>query len=227
MQARSHRLRSARWLIAVLGTGLSAALGAQVPGRCETPVGDRQGEIGCYLLDAHAVPDLPAQPLYWHIVAFPALADARAAVAGPRQQALMSQGRAWLFAIEPQTWNAGSGERIAVIGPLPVTRGLSYTARYMESSTPAGMRPMVHAHSGPEAFHVLEGAQCVQTQAGATVIGAGENGITDAETPMTLVGIGPAMRRALVLVLHDTSRPWSTMSDWTPPAGACEAAAAH
>lgn len=207
---------------------MSAALGAQVPGRCEVPGTQRQSEIGCYLLYAHAVPDLPAQPLYRHLVAFNALADARAAVAGPRQQALMSQGRAWRFAIEPQTWHAGSGERIAVIGPLPVTRGLSCTAHCMASSTPAGMRPMLLAHPGAEVLHVFEGAQCVQTQAGTPVIDAGKNGITNAETHMTGLGTGTTMRpprtgagaaRHLASVVDDVRR--------TPPAGACEAAAAH
>ena len=227
MQSRLHRLRSVRFLMLVLGAGMAVAVGAQVPGRCETPVAERQGEIGCYLLDTHAVPDLPAQPLYWHVVAFPSLADAQTTIAGSRQQALMSQGRAWLFALEPQRWQSTAGERIAVIGPLPVTPGLSYTARYMEAITPTGMHTMAHAHAGAEAFHLLEGAQCVQTPTGATVSHAGESAITPGDTPMTLVGVGPVMRRSLVLVLHDSARPWMTMSDWTPPAGACDAVAAH
>jgi hypothetical protein len=39
--------------------------------------------------------------------------------------------------------------------------------------------------------------------------------------PMSLVSVGTEVRRALVLVLHDSAQPWMTAaSDWAP-AGKC------
>ena len=59
---------------------------------------------------------------------------------------------------------------------------------------------------------------------GSAVLGelrAGESGIVPQGPPMMLVGIGKGVRRALVLILHDSAQP-STIpaSDWTPP-GSC------
>jgi quercetin dioxygenase-like cupin family protein len=75
----------------------------------------------------------------------------------------------------------------------------------------------VHIHSGPEAWYVVSGAQCLRTTEGAQVIRAGEGGFIRGGPSMMLTSIGTEVRRALVLVLHDTSQPWMTSTtDWTP-----------
>ena len=51
---------------------------AQVVGGCETPVAARKGEVGCYLVATHALGDLPAGDVFWHIYTYRALAEAMA-----------------------------------------------------------------------------------------------------------------------------------------------------
>ena len=80
-----------------------------------------------------------------------------------------------------------------------------------------GLQTAVHHHSGPEAWYVVSGAQCLRTPEATTVLRKGESGFVAAGPPMILTGIGSDTRRALVLVLHDTAQPWMTVtSDWRP-----------
>jgi hypothetical protein len=49
------------------------------------------------------------------------------------------------------------------------------------------------------------------------VIRSGQGGFVAAGPPMMLTSMGTETRRALVLVLHDISQPWMTVtSDWMP-----------
>ena len=113
---------------------------------------------------------------------------------------------------------------MAVIGPLHLERGARYTARYMESiMPPAVSAPPAgsHAHSGPEAFYVLSGAQCLETPDGTTTTRSGESVIMHSGHQMALNGVGTENRRAVLIVLHDSARPWITRDGtWTPP-GRC------
>ena len=60
-------------------------------------------------------------------------------------------GKQWLLSIEDDGWHApAGGERIAEIGPLPVTAGEAYTAQFMEAVFNTGMTAPAHLHSGPE-----------------------------------------------------------------------------
>ena len=123
------------------------------------------------------------------------------------------------LAIANAQWRPASGDRVATIGPLPTTRATRYTARYMEAVFPANqsMKTSVHRHSGPEAWYVVTGTQCLRTPDGTSVIRSGQGGFVAAGPPMMLTSVGTETRRALVLVLHDRSEPWMTVtSDWTP-----------
>jgi quercetin dioxygenase-like cupin family protein len=102
---------------------------------------------------------------------------------------------------------------------LPITPAKRYIARYMEATFPPNQewKTSVHRHSGPEAWYVLTGAQCLRTPEHTTVLRAGEGGFVPPGPPMVLTSIGPETRRALVLVLHDESQPWLTnTTEWTP-----------
>ena len=89
----------------------------------------------------------------------------------------------------------------------------------MEATFPPnqGMVTTVHRHSGPEAWYVLTGAQCLRTPEKTMVLRSGEGGFVPPGPPMVLTSIGPEIRRALFLVLHDASEPWqSNTAEWTP-----------
>lgn len=115
-------------------------------------------------------------------------------------------------------WRPSSGERIAVIGPLEIDAGRQYTARYMEAVFKPGMTSSIHRHSGPEAWYVLAGAQCLETPEGIIVARAGEGAVVRQGPLMRLSSVGTETRRSVLLVLHDASQPWidHVSADWNP-----------
>jgi quercetin dioxygenase-like cupin family protein len=201
---------------AIVLAGAEPAL-AQVPGRCEVPISQRAGgEAGCYVTATEPLGAMPAGPVYWHLYNYPTRAAADA-VKGPNSAVVGSFDKVWLYTIAEQGWRPPSGERVAVIGPLPVMAGRPYTARYMEAVFTPGMRAPVHRHSGPEAWFLISGAQCLETPDGMTIARAGEGAVVPEGPPMALSSVGTETRRSVLLVLHDASQPWITLAnDWLP-----------
>jgi quercetin dioxygenase-like cupin family protein len=216
---------------AVVGVSLLTALlpcaslaqlpGTRVPGGCDVPASARTSEIGCYLTASETLSALPAGDLYWHLNEYPSRAAAD--MAKPRTFGTVAEsfGTVWLFVIGPAEWTSSAGKRVAVIGPLRVSRAARYTARYMEAAFPPGMQTAVHTHSGPEAWYILSGAQCLQTPEGRSVVRAGEGAVVPMGPPMVLTGVGTEMRRSIVLVLHDAAQPWMTVTTEWKPAESC------
>jgi quercetin dioxygenase-like cupin family protein len=125
--------------------------------------------------------------------------------------------KVWLYTIAEPEWRSSSGERIATIGPLPITPGKQYIARYMEAVFTPGMRARIHRHSGPEAWYLVSGTQCLETPEGITVARTGEGAVVPEGPPMALSSVGTETRRSVLLVLHDTSKAWITLeNEWTP-----------
>jgi quercetin dioxygenase-like cupin family protein len=194
---------------------------AQVPGECTAPAAGRTNELGCYLLTETPVGALSSNTFYWHIVRYKSRASADAD-RGKHETVVDSLGSHWLFAIEDRRWKPKNGEEVAVIGPLPLPRARSYTARYMEAVSMHGLQSTVHRHSGPEAWYMVSGTQCLEVPGQTLVVSAGHSSLVKAGPPMRLSTLGRTKRRALVLVLHDSSKPWMQMAlDWKPQ-GLCE-----
>lgn len=195
---------------------LTQPVSAQIPGACNTPASEKASEVGCYLSASQTLYALPRAPLYWHLYNYPDRTAAESAK-GSRGTVVESFGKVWLYNIAEADWRPSGGERIAVIGPLAIVPGKQYTARYMEATFTAGMRTPVHRHSGPEAWYVVTGAQCLETPDGIVMARAGEGALVPEGPPMALSSVGTETRRSVLLVLHDTSQPWITMaSDWKP-----------
>jgi len=189
---------------------------AQIPGGCNTPVNQRTSEVGCYLTATEVLGVLPEGALFWHLYVYPTRAAAETAK-GPGGTVVESFEKVWLYTIAESDWRASGGERIASIGPLPISAGKQYTARYMEAVFTPGMRARIHRHSGPEAWYLVSGVQCLETPEGITVARKGEGAVVPEGPPMALSSVGTEMRRSVLLVLHDTSQPWITMeNDWKP-----------
>ena len=129
----------------------SASLLAQLPGRCEAPVSERTGDIGCFVVASQSLGTLPDVALFWHLYTFPSRAAAEATNA-PRSSVIEEFDKIWLFALAPREWRPPSGERVAVVGPLEHAADKSYTARYLQGVVPAGEKTPVHTHAGPEAW---------------------------------------------------------------------------
>jgi quercetin dioxygenase-like cupin family protein len=192
------------------------AAASSVPGRCMTPVADRASDTGCYLSATVSLGLLPTHPLYWHVYSYPTPGEAEAA---KQRNAVVVEAfdKVWLYTIAAAEWRPSSGERVALVGPLPVTAGERYVARYMEARFPPGMTTPAHRHGGPEAWYVLSGSQCLETPTRVLVANAGESAVIEEGSSMVLSGTGSEVRRSLLLVLYAESRPWmSGASDWTP-----------
>ena len=198
---------------------LSATIArAQTIGTCE-PVAERGTRVlGCYINARESLGPLPTDTaLYWHIDSFPTLAAAEVART-TRGTAVWSLGSAWLFSIADSAWRARAGHHVAIIGPLPLVRADSFAAVYMEGVFEPGMKTLVHRHAGVEAWYTLAGEQCLETPKGKVVQLAGGPGVLVAGgEPMILVGGGTTIRRSLVLILQDATKPRSMLAtDWSP-----------
>ena len=100
------------------------------------------------------------------------------------------------------------------IGPLPIPLAPEYEMIVLDGDLPAKSNVLVHTHSGPEAWYVLSGKQCLDLPGRALRAAAGEGMFAPAETPMRL-NI-EAQRDAFFMVVHDQSKPWNTLSSWAP-----------
>jgi quercetin dioxygenase-like cupin family protein len=191
--------------------------------RCR-PISERTGaDPGCWIIANQPVGKLTKPQTFWHLDAYPTRALAEAAK-GPHAAVVESLGRQWLLSIEDAGWRApAGGERIAEIGPLPVTAGEGYTAQYMEAVFDPGMTAPAHVHSGPEAWYTLTGETCLETPDGIQIGRAdGHYVIVPGGPPMHLTATGKEQRQALVLILHESTKPATTLvSDWTPK-GLCK-----
>jgi quercetin dioxygenase-like cupin family protein len=203
---------------------LAASLGVsdQAFAQICRPISERTGEVGCWIVIDAELGQLPRAPIFWHLDTFPTRAQAEGAK-GLRGTVVESLGRVWLLTIDVAGWRSSGGERVAEIGPLPVAADLKYSAQYMEAIFMPGMTAPAHRHSGSEAWYTLAGETCLETPDGVMVGRAGgSHVIVPGGPPMHLTATGTDTRRALVLILHDSSLPPTTpANDWTPK-GLCK-----
>lgn len=190
-------------------------------GRCK-PVNERRGEVGCWIIAHQSIGELPQPQIFWYLDVYPTRLGAEAAK-GARGTVVDSLGKIWLLTIENAGWRPASGERIAQIGPLPVVAGEKYSAQYMEAILTPGMTSAIHIHSGPEAWYTAAGETCLETPDGKLVGRAGgPPAIVPGGPPMLLTATGTTQGRALVLILHRSSEPPTTVVRDGTPKGLCK-----
>jgi quercetin dioxygenase-like cupin family protein len=183
-------------------------------------VAERTSEVGCYLDATELLGELPREPLFWHLHNYSTRGAAEAAKAA-RGTVVESLGKVWLYTIAKEDWRPSSGDRVAVIGPLPTVAGKQYTARYMEAVFKPGMQGRTHQHSGPEAWYLVSGSQCLETPEGISIAHAGDSAVVREGPPMRISSVGAETRRSVLLVLHDTAQPWMTFTSEWAPKGLC------
>jgi quercetin dioxygenase-like cupin family protein len=202
---------------------LSGPVSAQpVAGGACKPASERTGEVGCWIIAHEPMGQLTQSKIFWHLDVYPTRGAAVSAK-GPHGTVVESLGKIWLLSIEDAGWRPSGGERIAEIGPLPINAGEKYSAQYMEAIFTPGMTAPAHTHAGPEAWYTLAGETCLETPEGTQVGRAGgQFVIVPGGPPMHLTATGKEQRRALVLILHDSSKPSTTLvHDWAPK-GLCK-----
>lgn len=145
----------------------------------------------------------------WHLSRYPSRAAADA-VRGPTMTVVESFGQVWLSAIgDAGAWPSG-GERVTELGPIPVRRGTSYAARFMEAVFPPGMQSVIHRHSGAEVWYTLSGETCLETSEGSMVGRAGGPPVMVPEGPpmqLTAIGNGCAQGSCSCCTMHRSPPP--------------------
>jgi quercetin dioxygenase-like cupin family protein len=194
------------------------AQGVAVPGDMCKPVSERTQEIGCWILADDSVGQLTKPQVFWHLDTYPTRTAAQADK-GSHGVVVESFGKVWLMTLADETWRSAHGNRVAEIGPLPIIGGETYSAQLMEATFTPGMTAAAHVHSGPEAWYALGGETCLETSDGRVQIGraGGPPVIVPTGLAMHLTATGTEERRAIVLILHPSSKAPTTMvHDWVP-----------
>lgn len=206
--------------LALLGWAETAPAQAIAGGACR-PVSERTQDVGCWVLTNQEVGQIAQSQIFWHLDAFPDRAGAEAAK-GPRGTVLEALGKIWLLSIEDAEWRAAGGDHIASIGPLPISPG-TYSVQYMEAIFTPGMTAPAHTHAGPEAWYTVAGETCLETPDGKQIGRAGGPPvIIPGGPPMHLTATGTEVRRALVLILYDASKPSTALDHHWTPKGLCK-----
>jgi quercetin dioxygenase-like cupin family protein len=182
----------------------------------------RTQEVGCWILADDPIGPLTKSPVFWVLDEYPTR-DAAEADKGARGAVLESLGKVWLLTIEYQKSELSHGSRAAEIGPLPVVAGENYSVQYMEAIFNPGMTAPEHFHSGPEAWYTVAGETCLETSDGRVQMGraGGPPVIVPMGLSMHLTATGTEQRRSLVLILHQTTQPVSTLDHNWVAKGLC------
>ncbi len=211
------------WPAATISPSAQANAQTAAFGTCK-PVSERTTDVGCWILVEQPVGRVEQAQTSWHLDVYATRAEAEKAK-GPHGTVVESLGKVWLLTIEKAGWRPTlKGERVAEIGPLPVTAGEEYSAVYMEAILNPGMSSAIHTHSGPEAWYTQAGETCLETPNGKFVGRAGGAPvIVPGGPPMLLTATGTEQRRALTLILHESSKPPTTVIHEWAPKGLCKA----
>jgi quercetin dioxygenase-like cupin family protein len=186
------------------------------------PVAERTGEVGCWIIANQPIGQLTRSETFWHLDAYPTEVEAEAAKT-TGSVVVKSLGKTWLLTIADKGWRPSGGERIAEIGPLPISAGQTYSAQYMEAIFTPGMEAPAHTHAGPEAWYTQAGETCLETPSGKQIGRAGGPPvIIPGGPPMHLTATGTEQRRALVLILHNSSERATTPEHHWAPKGLCK-----
>jgi mannose-6-phosphate isomerase-like protein (cupin superfamily) len=135
-------------------------------------------------------------------------------------------GKVWLITLGTKGNRSQGATFVAEIGPVPaVPPAASYVLDVNEADfgpdVKAAVARAVHTHPGPEIFYLLTGEQCLETPNGTTRARAGDGMVAPANTPMQLNIMGSSKRDAFFIIVHDSTKPRVTPSDWQPK-GTCD-----
>jgi quercetin dioxygenase-like cupin family protein len=173
------------------------------------------------LLARKQLASLPIGQIFWHLDRFPSRQTAEKA-AIETSVVVEAFGSTWLFTIQRAGWRPVGGEHVSDIGPLSVAPASTYAAEYLRSIFAPGTTAPLHVHSGPEAFYAVAGDTCLETPDGVRIgRGPGNSLMIEAGPPMLLMAIGNVPRQGFALILHDTTKPPTTLTQAWHPQGLC------
>ncbi len=177
--------------------------------------GQARPEFGCFNIAKENGLQFQQPQVYWHIRTFGNRAAAEAAKSATGM-VVEEDGRVWLSEFGARDLVVTGGQPIAIVGPLMLPPAKSYTAVLSYAVMRPGDRSRVHTHPGPEGWYMIVGEQCLETPAGANRAKTGGTMTVPPNIPMELSITGTVLRKSLVLVIHDSSQPRGTPSQWKP-----------
>ncbi len=191
---------------------LASPLWALQQGRVSCkPIGQKTSEIGCWILATQDV-GTSARQLFWTLDVYPTKSAAESA-RGLGGVVVETLGKVWLFTVGEKPDLHPAGIRMTQMGPLAFKPGTSYRAQFMEATLEPGMVSRTHSHTGIEAFYTESGRTCLETPSGVQIGRNGVDIVIPEGVPMEMTAIGAEPRRGLMLVLHDASKPATTVVD--------------
>lgn len=185
----------------------------------DVPPGQERPEFGCFNIATESGLQFHQPEVYWHVWVFASRTAAEAAKSATGI-VVEEDGRVWLSEFGARNVVVKGGQPVAAVGPLKLLPAKSYTAVLSYAVMRPGDRSRVHTHPGPEGWYMIAGEQCLETPAGANRAKAGGTMTVLPSVPMMLNITGTALRKSLVLVIHDSSQPRGVPSQWKPT-GAC------
>jgi quercetin dioxygenase-like cupin family protein len=191
--------------------------------KCMENSPERRGGEGCTILTNRLLQGSLTKDVYWHIDRFDSLEEAIKA-AGLNGVAAEAHGSFWLMTVESKTEDHHGGHHLAWVGPLVLPAADQYSMRVLSSLLMPGSVTPIHTHSGPEAFYIVDGKQCIETEADGQQLSAGQTYVVPAGAVHRGRVIGSTARRALALNLYDAAYPPSHDLDLNnpPPLVSCK-----
>jgi quercetin dioxygenase-like cupin family protein len=186
------------------------------------------GKIGstpCTIFAKRMVREFPgrADTVVWNVQAFATRPGAESQMT-PTSAVIEMDNMFWLLNVAPTVSRQPHALQATAIRPIPLPPAKSYEIIFAYVAVPPGAHSAIHVQSGPEAWYVLAGSQCVETPDTVLHIGQGAGGMVPADTPLYLVATGTTMRRAFFVIVHDAERPFYTEIDSWHPRGKCPTA---
>ena len=190
-------------LVVLLLAGTSPAQEEPV---CVADSPERQGEIGCSIVETKPLPGIPKEPIFWHIDQFDSAESAKAGI-GASSIAFKAHGTWWLMSVGPESVDRHGGRHMAQVNLSPLPKADTYSMLVISAYIPAGLTSRVHFHSGVEAFYTVDGEQCLETKERAFRMKKGDTLVVPTGITMRLVATGAVPRRAFAVIVYDSSKP--------------------
>jgi hypothetical protein len=208
-------------LIATLATVASAARAQSPTIACaDSSKSGVLGSTACTIFAKRPVA-LTGATTQWRIETYPTR-DAAERASTATSAVLPLDGSFWLLSVGSERPTPAGGTLVANVGPLPLPKASNYEMILAYVAVPPGAKSAVHVQSGPEAWFVLDGSQCVETPDTVLHLDRAHPGFVPADTPLFLIATGNVTRRALFVIVHDASRAFfSEINSWKPK-GRCQ-----
>jgi quercetin dioxygenase-like cupin family protein len=127
-----------------------------------------------------------------------------------------------LLTIESRINDHHGGRHVTQVELPPLPPAPKYSMLVISAYIPPGLTSRVHLHSGVEAFYVVDGEQCLETETRAYKMPKGGSLAVAAGVTMRLVATGSTPRRGLAVIVYDAAQPPTTRFETGPQLVSCK-----